>query len=144
GRIYTLLDSGRFWEYDPEADAWTQRTDLPLPARGMALAGLDGKVYAAGGLDSLGRASRRLFAFDPATNAWIERAPLLTGRSGFPLAVCDGRLHALGGLRDSATGKCATGRHEAYDPLTDSWSRRRPLPERLIGCGAATLGAWIH
>jgi hypothetical protein len=144
GRVYTLLESGILWEYDPRADNWSRKADLPVPSRRMALAALGGRLYAAGGLDSSGHSSDRTFEYEPQTNAWTERARLGTARGSFALVACGGRLHALGGLRDSPSGKCTTARHEAYDPLTDTWSRRRPLPVRQHAFGGAALGSWIH
>ncbi|HEY8019472.1 MAG TPA: DUF6519 domain-containing protein [Thermoanaerobaculia bacterium] len=144
GRILTLLESGVLWEFDPQTGLWLRRRDHPLPARRAAAAAMNGRLYVAGGLDSTGRASGRHFEYDPATDAWTERAKLPTARSAFALAACQGRLHALGGRRDSWSGKCLTARHEVYDPVTDTWSRRRPLPERVCEIGAATIADRIH
>jgi hypothetical protein len=137
GRIYSLLESGAFWEYEPRTDLWVRRRDVPVAGRGCAIAALNGKVYVAGGVDAAGRCSSRLFEYDPGRDDWDSRADLRTGRSSFGLVACRGRLHALGGLRDSPSGKCVTARHEAWDPASDTWSARHPLPQRVCAMGAA-------
>jgi N-acetylneuraminic acid mutarotase len=37
------------WRYDPAADRWEQRAPLPAPRGALAVAVLDGKIYALGG-----------------------------------------------------------------------------------------------
>jgi hypothetical protein len=143
GKIYTVLESGTLWELDPAANVWLRRRDLPAPGRDFAVAALGGKVFVAGGLDAVGRSLRQLWEYDPAADAWTERAGLRTARSSFALVACQGWLYALGGLRDSAFGKCVTGRSEAYDPVTDTWRARRPLPRRVCAPGGAALGERI-
>lgn len=144
GKVYIFLESGVVWEYDPESNGWQRRKDMPLPVRGFAVATLAGKIHVAGGLEPTGRCSARHFEYDPAADTWTARGDLLTARTALALAACRGRLHALGGVRDSPSGKCVTARHEAYDPMTDSWSRRQPLPRRVSSLGAATVGDRIN
>lgn len=61
-----LADS--FWEYDPAADAWTQKAPVPqYGERGMAFA-VGSKGYF--GLNY----SRRIYEYDPAQNTWSRKA----------------------------------------------------------------------
>jgi|GEM_PF-2440767 len=143
-KVYILLESGVLWAYEPRSNGWQRRKDLPAAVRGCSLAVLAGKLHAVGGVDPTGRCSGRHFEYDPAADTWTERGALVTPRTAFGLVGCRDRLHALGGLRESATGKCATARHEAWDPMTGIWSPRQPLPSRVSALGAATVGDRIH
>ena len=40
---------GSVWEYDPAADKWTKKKDMPLAAHHLAVAESGGKIYVFGG-----------------------------------------------------------------------------------------------
>ncbi|NIO40345.1 MAG: hypothetical protein GTO41_09190, partial [Burkholderiales bacterium] len=46
-------------------------------------------------------------------------------RGALAAAVVNGRIHAVGG---TGPGRRNTSAHEVYDPGTDSWTQRAPLP----------------
>jgi N-acetylneuraminic acid mutarotase len=52
-------------------------------------------------------------------------APLPTPRGALAAAQLDGRIHAVGGV--GLNGK-NTSAHESYDPATNRWTSRAPLP----------------
>jgi hypothetical protein len=100
--------------------------------------------------------------FDPATLTWSAGAPMLQPRQVFAgVFGADGRLYVFGGYGHTGrisrrpgeddTGYAARREKmlgldealtsvEAYDPKTDSWTARAPLPEGRHDMGAA-LGA---
>lgn len=101
--------------------------------------------------------------YDPPTNTWEERRPMRRPRQEFAGAFgADGKLYVFGGYghRGSvheedyesaaeleaaaremrAFGKEALRSVEAYDPATDTWSERTPMPKGRHAMGAA-LGA---
>ena len=63
----------------------------------------------------------------PATLTWVTRSPMPTPRFHLGLAYDGGAIYAFGG--DSATG--FSGANERYDPSTDTWSERAPMPIAL-------------
>jgi hypothetical protein len=146
GRIYTLLESGEMWAYDPAEDTWSGRPGLPLPLRAFAAAADGGRIWVAGGVSPEGERSGRVFEHDPLEGSWVECAPLPTPRSHLALVALDGALHALGGLEPAFLGPRASRRHEVYDPVTDTWSasRRLRLPRAVVAPGAAAVGERIH
>jgi hypothetical protein len=52
----------------------------------------------------------------------------------------DGRLYAVGGRVDGNYSRNLTF-NEAYDPATDRWEQRAPMPTARSGIAAAVLGA---
>ena len=72
---------------------------------------------------------------------WVSRAPLTKARSAFALAAAGGSLYAIGG-RTNGTFLAAV---EAYNPTTDTWTAKAPLPGvRYDGNGAAVISGMIY
>jgi DNA-binding CsgD family transcriptional regulator/N-acetylneuraminic acid mutarotase len=106
------------YEYDPLADAWTEKTPVPS-ACGFSSAGVV-QVYVVGGyngqqeLDVVQR-------YDPSTEGagspWVEVSSMNVPRGGLGVATIAGSLYAIGGGWD---GYLAF--NERYDPRSDEWS----------------------
>ena len=62
-----------------------------------------------------------------------------TGRYWLGVAAVNGLLYAVGGYN---AGPLATV--EAYDPLTDTWTTKAPLPEARQVVSAATLDGLLY
>ena len=141
GRVYTVLESGELWEYDPAANGWTTRRTMPEARQGFAAGVAGEKIYVIGGLDAQGRPAPGVFEYDPATDRWAGKSPMLTPRHRLAVAAWGGVLFALGGLgnRDRVVET-----NEAYDPSADAWTTRRPLPGPRHSFGAGTLGDRIY
>jgi len=58
---------------------------------------------------------------------WKILAGIPDPQFGCASAVVNGRLHVLGGAT-SAGG--ASNAHQVYDPATDTWTKKAPIPER--------------
>jgi M6 family metalloprotease-like protein len=75
------------------------------------------------------------------TNAWVSRASMAKARSAFALALAGGRLYAIGGRSGAAT----VGAMETYNPTTNSWTAKAPLPSaRYDGDGAAAGSGLVY
>jgi Kelch motif len=149
GKIYAMggakaSDSpvGTMEAYDPTTNSWSTQT--PMPTARAALAGAtghDGKIYAIGGVIC---PSSIVFgtveAYDPASNSWSTEAPMPTARYDVAAATgSDGKIYAIGGATSNACANAsnAVGTVEAYDPPTNSWSTREPMPTARQGLVAA-------
>lgn len=120
------------WEYDPGADRWTQRASLPAAVRDHAAAFVIGeKAYVVGGMTCQGSACstlREVWEYDPATNVWTRKAD-------FPVETTTAACFVLNGIGYVGTGyegpqsSSAVSTHLwAYDPQTDTWTRRADFP----------------
>lgn len=66
----------------------------------------------------------------PPAQGWKKLAPIPKPGFGMAAVVLDGKLHVLGGSEMDA--------HQIYDPASDSWSQKAPLPAgEGIGWGMA-------
>lgn len=142
GRPRRLTNAVRV--YDPSKDAWAEASPI-LTARGSpaAAVGPDGKIYVVGGVDPDSK-NNVVEAYDPKTDSWARLKPLPTKRDDGLCAVAakgaDGRvrIYAIGGRDDSKPGN-GLSTVEAYDPATDTWSARAPMPTHRHAL-AATRG----
>jgi len=114
-----------FFEYDPEADTWTELENFPGGNRGFGIGDTwDGKAYFGFGFDGSSYQSD-LWVFDPESKEWTELAP----------CPCTPRIHPafiahndkiFVGLGGSADGNLDDWWE--YDMATDSWSQKPDFP----------------
>jgi N-acetylneuraminic acid mutarotase len=146
GKLYVVGGSANFsyWTnilqvYDSASNSWTSGAPLTIPNIGEAQAGvIDDKLYVAGGRRCYdgntggGYSVNSLWVYDPATNTWSPKAPMSTYRGAAAAAVINGKLYVLGGYSrndegpDNSTYTYNT--MEVYDPATDTWSTKAPMP----------------
>lgn len=127
-----------------QAAAWLPRAPLPEARTRLAVAVLDGKLYAIGGeRDGVPLATASVY--DPATNAWAALPSLPEPRASLAAAGANGKLYVLGG---TAGGGVAAPPGLAtlsiYDPATRQWTAGAPLPTPRSGLAAVALGGKIY
>ncbi|MFL1460744.1 Kelch repeat-containing protein [Roseococcus sp. DSY-14] len=131
--------------YDPASDRWYDAAPLPRGANHVAVVAHEGVVYAMGGfIEQNRRCDDKSFAYDVAQDRWRELAPLPRPRGAAAAVVLDGRIHLIGGATDPAPERASIAWHEAYDPRSDRWELRRPIPAARDHVGAVTHGGVIH
>lgn len=151
-RIYVVMASGKLWDgpadfnQEPPIE-WIARAELPVAGRGAGVGVLAGRVHVVGGIDPTGRALNTHWAYDPHTDKWSECAPMPTARSHLGIGVIDGKLFALAGHRRGLFGSrffSTTRINEAYDPVSDSWSRIRDMPTARQWFAVAVSGSRLY
>jgi len=135
--------------YDPATDTWTAKASMLKNTRGSAVAkGLDGVIYVIGGWDpdlpgsgltNVGGSEtggnswiNHMQAYNPVTDTWTLKAPI-------PLAVWeagaatgdDGKIYVIGG-ENGVDPNYETDRVQVYDPATDTWTTKTPMPTPRI------------
>jgi N-acetylneuraminic acid mutarotase len=138
GKLYVvnaLYD--HFYRYDPSMDTWSELPKCPVGHIGGAAAVINGKFYVAGGLRYTASgpiAIRRLHVYNPVTNRWVEKARMPHATMGAAGARLLGEFYVLGG--DDSNNR-AHDFVQAYDPATDTWALRTPLPTWRSGLAAS-------
>lgn len=107
---------------------WITRAPLPTARQELATAVLDGRIYVVGGMDAAGTALARVDVFDPEANSWSVAAPLPEPRHHLGLAAAQGRIYAIGGVSSTFPSFSTTSSVFAYDPASDTWTDRSPMP----------------
>jgi N-acetylneuraminic acid mutarotase len=144
GLIPVWKPKGLVYEYDPAADHWTKKNPMALPSHHVAFTEFHGKIYAFGGFvyPTSGPAAwvpiNNAWEYDPAADAWKALAPMPSKR-GSPVAAAVGnKIYVIGGvtLLPGATEtalsfnvpQASLGTVEEYDPESNSWRERSPMP----------------
>lgn len=146
------------YSYDPATDRWSVGPALPQPrAEGIAAA-VDGKVYLIGGRvpASPGAAhfndhgdTALAEVLDPATGQWRRVADAPTARNSAAAAVIKGRIYVAGGRTalkqpDGSLRQVNLSTLEVFDPATNTWTTRAPMPQARGGLAAAAHGGKLY
>jgi N-acetylneuraminic acid mutarotase len=133
--------------YNPATNAWTVLAPLPTARGGAAAAAIDGLIYVAGGLNGSGASVDTVEVYDPGSNTWSTAAAMPTRRDNPGAAAVDGKLTVFGGRTREANGTEINGTLqvvEMYDPDTNSWSPRAPMPTGRRTMAVGTLGGRVQ
>ncbi|XP_006888162.1 PREDICTED: kelch domain-containing protein 7B [Elephantulus edwardii] len=111
--------------FNPGENVWRPLTRVPaeVPLRGCGLCIMHNYLFLAGGIRGSGVkavCSNQVFCYNPLTDIWSQLRPMQQARAQLKLVALDGLLYAIG-------GECLYSM-ERYDPRTDSWATRAPLP----------------
>jgi len=136
--------------YDSTKDEWSTISPLPESLDHLAAATYKNKIYVAGGFDEGSKPSNRLFIYDTVLGKWEEGKKMPTARGALTAEFISGILYAVGGDKDPAF--IAGGYHpygqtttnEAYDPATDSWTVKTPMPTARHHHAAAVVGERLY
>ena len=154
GQLYVLTESGRLWLHnpaiatDPAASPWIAKGFLPTPRTDYGICVLEDELYVIGGYEtSSGQRTGLNEVYNPQTDTWSSKTPMLKARSELGVAAAGGKVFAIGGNCNGCFSLCKkvpTTLVEAYDPQTDSWSKRKAMPEAKSGFTAVTLHDQIY
>jgi N-acetylneuraminic acid mutarotase len=123
-------------EPEPDRGVWRVATPLPTKRTEVAAVTLRDKIYVVGGFEqpSLGNLmnlaiTASVAEYDPSTDQWTAKAPLPVGLHHAGIGVAGGRLFVIGGYTQSGlTVWQPVATVYAYDPATDTWAERAPMP----------------
>jgi N-acetylneuraminic acid mutarotase len=110
--------------YDPAADSWSTKAQMPAAGQAGGSVAINGKLYVVTRV--AGEEVSSLFRYNPGTNSWTERAAAPADLSGAVLGVIDGKLYAAGAYEGFGVGSKTL---YMYDPVSDSWSAKASMPE---------------
>ena len=106
------------------ADSWVTKAPVPSANAGGVAVALNGEIYVIG--------PNFNYVYNPSTNTWVSKTPIPTHQQSFAVAAFQNRIYVSGGCSgfDLITGypiNC-TGANEEYNPATDSWVTKAPMP----------------
>jgi N-acetylneuraminic acid mutarotase len=134
--LIALPVSTRSVEMEPDRGVWRTAAPAPTKRTEVAAVTLRDKIYVVGGFEqpSLGNVlnlaiTPSLEEYDPSTDRWTTKAPMPVGLHHMGIGVTGGRLYVIGGYRKSGlTVWEPVATVYAYDPATDTWTQRAPMP----------------
>jgi N-acetylneuraminic acid mutarotase len=124
---------GLVYEYDPATDKWTKKKILPLKVHHQAQAVVNNKIYILGGCKKgiFGDdAVDNNWEYDPATDTYKAMAPIPGPRCSAVAEAVNGKVYLIGGIEPFENGKGTriTGKNQMFDPATNTWTTRSPMP----------------
>lgn len=123
---------------------WSVKTPLNRPRAGAAVTALNGKLYVASGTNQSGT-TNELDEYDPATGKWTSKAPIPTARTAAGAAGINGKLYVFGGCAHNADCRIGTTNVlEVYDPASNSWSVKSPMPTARSLMASAVIGEKLY
>lgn len=151
---------GLVYEYDPAKNAWTKKKPMPLLSHHLALAEMNGKIYVFGGfkLPESGPPAwepiDNAWEYDPAADSWKPLAPLPTKRGSANALAVNGKIYVIGGA-GLHPGSKETSLHparphrsvsvnEVYDPATNTWETKSPMPTARNHAAAGVVNGKIY
>ena len=140
--------------YDPKINNWQRVADMPTPRADARTAVVNGTIYVFGGysgIDNRGENFKFLDiveAYNPQTNTWVRKENMPFPCINFGIGVVAGQVYIIGGLADFNYGIPNslewTDRVEAYDPKTDTWTKRAKMPTRRDYFGVGVVSNRIY
>jgi N-acetylneuraminic acid mutarotase len=110
-------------------NSWTTKKPMPTARGGLGVAVVNGKIYAIGGSNEDVQLAVNE-EYNPVTDTWTTKASMPTARSGFAIAVYQSKIYCIGGTTGDSDNFVSgfTGVTEVYDPATDKWETKTPMP----------------
>jgi N-acetylneuraminic acid mutarotase len=127
--------------YDPAADTWTYRADIPRESYGGASAVINGKMYVYVTFGPDGNWDAALYRYDPATDSWTERARPPAVQQGAAVGVINGKMYLAGGF----SGKLSpVATLTFYNPGTNTWRIKAPMPTARGGATGRAINGKLY
>jgi N-acetylneuraminic acid mutarotase len=127
GKIYVITDYYNY-EYNPATDTWTAKKPLPTRRDSFGIAVYQNKIYAIGGKRGENLATNEVY--DPVTDTWETKTPMPTKRAYLDANTVNGKIYLIGGASYYQMPPFMVEYNETqvYDPSTDSWTTKAPIP----------------
>jgi N-acetylneuraminic acid mutarotase len=128
------------YRYDPATDQWTfvgySPNQLDRPMGGT----IGRKLYFTGANTPSSGGGARFTVYDPATNRWMSKAPLPRARKLGAGVALGAKLYVIGGMQRNSDGTITQVRTTSvYDPATNAWTNRAPMPTMRSGFSASRV-----
>jgi len=143
--------------YDSKTDTWSSVSSLPKKLNHPGAAEYDGKIYVVGGFEyklpliTYWRATNYLFIYDPVSDQWTRGADMPTPRGALTAEFIGNTLYAVGGnnfiiskLLSSVFNQISYPINEAYDPESDTWSKKATMPTPRDHAASAVIDEKLY
>ena len=138
--------------YNPTDDCWTIGANMPMKLAGHSCGVVNGRIYLFGGsteeCDPDFHIVSTVEVFtppEPEAGTWDMKAPMPTPRITCRACKVDSIIYVIGGSKDpnlqSLQGQST---NEAYDPATDTWTTKAPMPGPRVSFASCVLNEKIY
>ncbi len=143
--VSMLLSTFQFPVVSAAGNSWTTKAPMPTARGGLGVAVVNGMIYAIGGSNNNTQLAVNE-EYNPVTDAWTTKTPMPIARSGFAIAVYQNKIYCIGGTTGSSDNFVSgfTGVNEVYDPATDTWATKMPMPTPRADLCASIVNGTIY
>jgi N-acetylneuraminic acid mutarotase len=117
-------------------NSWTTKSPMPQAISGIKAAVANGKIYV--------MTADVNYEYDPVADNWTAKTPMPTARYGFGIAVCQDKIYVIGGENRTYGYVNYLSTNEVYDPLTDTWETKKPMPTSRYELEANAVNGRIY
>jgi N-acetylneuraminic acid mutarotase len=119
-------------------NTWTTKAPLPDGVSLVKAAVANGKIYVMTGVS--------VYEYDPTTDNWTAKTAMPTPRerSSFGIAAYQNKIYVIGGSNGTRGYTDYLSTNEVYDPLTDMWETKQPMPTSMIWVEANVINGKIY
>jgi N-acetylneuraminic acid mutarotase len=124
-------------------NSWVTKTPMKTARADFGVGTVNGRIYVI--------TESSTDEYDPATGNWTQKQPMLTPRSNFAAAVYNNKIYVMSGIVGVAPAvNCGVynyilaGTNEEYDPVTNAWVTKTPMPTPRRDLQANVVGNSIY
>jgi N-acetylneuraminic acid mutarotase len=138
--------------YEYNLASWIEKQPMPSSRDYFATATYKDRVYCIGGRSNGPSAANE--AYNPASNSWEIKQAMPTPRHGLEANVVNDKIYLIGGMVpddrwpnvnvDAYTTYRSTNVTEEYDPSTDTWTSKAPIPQAAAHYSSAVINNKIY
>ncbi len=126
--------------YDPATNTWTRVSSMPAPGFRGVTGVINNQLYVltgcGGGADCDPFVPSAFYRYNPATGQWASLpTPTSTHEQGMG-GVIGGKFYVVGGQDE-------LNQLDVYDPATNTWTTRTPMPLGQFAAGGRWAGAGV-
>ena len=141
GKIYAIGGDGgsnSTEEYNPATGTWTVKKQMPTGRSRFGISVYQNKIYVIGGATPDGFSAANE-VYDPLTDTWETKTPLPKGgRAELSASVINEEIYVVGGYFFGGY-YVSSNALEVYDPETDTWTTKSPMPTAVYSCSSAVI-----
>jgi N-acetylneuraminic acid mutarotase len=124
---------------------WTKLAPMLYPQNEAAVAVINGRIYVMGGFGPGSNAPiTRVQVYDVAKNQWSIGTPLPEAVHHHGAAVVGGKIYVVGGFREPFQKRVPIASTWVFDPATNQWTPRSPLPAPRGALAVGAIGNLIY
>ncbi len=105
---------------------------------------VNNSLYAIGGSNWVCGAYGNVEAYDPVSNSWTTKAQMPTPRWNHVSGTINGTIYVAGGTNTCSTPPAPISTFEAYNPATDTWTSKAPMPAAMSGAASGVVNGILY
>jgi N-acetylneuraminic acid mutarotase len=116
---------------------WATKESMPEANPVGGATAVNGKIY-------VFLVNGNTFEYNPSTDTWTAKEPIPTPRIGFATTSYQNKIYTIGGSVPFDVYAVPTSLVEVYDPASNTWETREPMPTNRSYLSASVVDGKIY